>query len=91
MTHRAGSADLPLHVRIGLGRCNRRSDHLDAFRLKDEIAASAVLGVVIVDDEPRANSDLGEFPADIPRLLGYPVRVWPIGDSDHPSRGQLHI
>jgi hypothetical protein len=32
-------ADLPLHVRIGLGRCNRRSDHLDAFRLEDKIGA----------------------------------------------------
>ena len=86
-------ADLPLHVGIGFGRCNRRSDHLYAFSLEDKIRSSAVLGVVIVDDEPRVDSDLGEFPADVSRLLGYSDRVWPIGDSepDHPPRGQIHI
>jgi len=41
--------NLPLHVRIRLGRRNRRPDHFDAFRPKDKIRAATVLGVVIVD------------------------------------------
>jgi hypothetical protein len=41
--------NVPLDVGIGLGRRNRRPDHLDAFRPKDKIRATTVLGVVIVD------------------------------------------
>ena len=88
-----GRTNLALDVGIGLGRCNRRPDHLDAFRAKDKIRCATVLGVVIVDQEPGVDSDFGEFPAQVPRLLAHPKRLWPIGDRepDHPPGGQLHI
>jgi len=80
-------------VGVGLGRRNRRPDHLDAFRPEDKIRAATVLGVVIVDQEPSVDSDLAEFPADVPRLLTHPGRVRPIGDRkpDHPPGSQLHM
>src|SRR6266567_802803 len=85
--------DLPLDVGIGLGRHDRRPDHLDTFPPKDKIRAATVLGVVIVDQEPGVDSDLGEFPAQVPRLLAHPQRVRPLHDRepDHPPGGQLHI
>jgi hypothetical protein len=45
-------SNLPLDVRIGLGRCDRRSSHLNAFRPEDKIGATALLGIVIVDQHP---------------------------------------
>ena len=85
--------DLPLHVSVCLGRRDRRLDHFDAFGLEHQIGAAAVLGVVIVDQEPGVDSDLSELPAQVSRLLTHPARVRPIGDRepDHPPGGQLHI
>src|SRR5216683_7050041 len=50
--------NLPLHVGIGLGCCNRRPGHFDTCRLKDNVGAAAVLGVVIVDQEASVDSNL---------------------------------
>src|SRR6266852_840621 len=72
---------------------NRRPDHFDTCRLKDNVGAAAVLGVVIVDQEASVDFNLAELPAEVPRLLTHPDRVRPFCDRepDHPSGGQLHI
>ncbi len=73
--------DLPLDVGIRLGGCDRLPDHLDAFGLEHQIRAAAVLGVVIVDQKPGVDSDLGKLPAQVPRPLTNPVRGRPLQSS----------
>ena len=88
-----GRANVALDVRIRPGRRNRSLDHGHTVGLEHAVGATAVLVIVIVDQEPRRHAQLVELPAHIPGLLAYPLSVWPVGhrEPDHPPGRQLHI
>ena len=62
-------ANLALHVRIRSGRRDRSLDHGHTVGLEHKVGATAVLVIVIVDQEPRRHAQLVELPAHIPGLL----------------------
>src|SRR5260370_33069096 len=74
-----GRAYLALDVRIRPGRRNRSLDHGHTVGLEHAFGATAVLLIVIVDQEPRRHAHLVELPAHIPGLLPHPLSVWPLG------------
>jgi hypothetical protein len=86
-------ANLALDVGIGQGRRYRRPNHGHAICFEDKVGATSVLVVVVVDQEPRLDSNLIQLPADIPRLLPHPAGVRMLGHSEpnDPPRRQLHI
>ncbi len=58
--------------------------------LEHEVGATAVLVIMIVDQESRVHTKLVQFPAYIPRLLGDPGSVWPIGHRE-PGMGGREV
>ncbi len=63
-----GRANLALHVCIRPRRGDRSLDHGHTFALQHQVGATAVLVVVIVDQQPRRHAELVQLPADIPGL-----------------------